>query len=306
MGTNLSVYLEETERRVLFSSLFTNGACENVPPASLAVWPDSRQHFRGKEFSLHCSVNDGNSTGWILWRLKGAEVISGCLPLNGTESPGNTENCRFTDIDSKNSGLYWCESSDGDKKSNSVNITVSYGEIVLLSPVHPVMRGESITLECKSWLYELSQTLLYKNGVQVLSVNGTQMTIENVTQDDEGFYKCAFANTSLESSENWLSVRENSTADAKDETTSTGYLVWLPVLLIILVLLVVLPVLWLLFPGLREKLLACFNGASRRERIQQEMPKTKQDVTEIQWDLPWMEMTNLLDKQQIPGIKPFF
>lgn len=26
------------------------------------------------------------------------------------------------------------------------------------------------------------------------------------------------------------------------------------------------------------------------------MPQTKQDVTEIQWDLAWMEMTNLLDK----------
>lgn len=51
----------------------------------------------------------------------------------------------------------------------------------------------------------------------------------------------------------------------------------------------------------REKLYACPNGAYRRERVQQEMPKTKQDVTEIQWDLPWMEMDNLLGKQQNAG-----
>lgn len=32
-----------------------------------------------------------------------------------------------------------------------------------------------------------------------------------------------------------------------------------------------------------------------------ELPVTKQDVTEVQWDLSWMEMSNLLDKQLYPG-----
>ncbi|XP_057194452.1 uncharacterized protein LOC130557049 [Triplophysa rosa] len=281
--------------------MITRGASEDGPPAFLAVWPDRRRHFRGEEFSLHCSVNDGNSTGWMLRRVQGGEVRSGCLQLNGTESTGRPEECGFTDIDSKNSGLYWCEGHDGDKKSNSINITVSYGEVRLLSPVLPVMKGDSVTLQCKVKLYELNQIIFYKNGVQVLSLNGTRMTIENVSQADEGFYKCAIANSTLESPENWLSVRENSTADSNAERPSSGSLVWLSGLCIILVLLVVLPVLWLMFPGLREKLLAGLNGAVRRERIQQEMPKTKQDVTEVQWDLPWMEMDNLLDKQQHPG-----
>ncbi|KAM4575656.1 uncharacterized protein V3H82_010146 [Fundulus diaphanus] len=31
------------------------------------------------------------------------------------------------------------------------------------------------------------------------------------------------------------------------------------------------------------------------------LPATKQDVTEVQWDLSWMEMSNLLDKQLYPG-----
>ncbi|XP_077056072.1 uncharacterized protein LOC143707212 [Siphateles boraxobius] len=229
---------------VLLSSLFTHGAFESVnqyesvkdshSDASLEVRPDNRQHLRGGKFTLRCSVNAGNSTGWILRRLQGAKTRSGCLQMNGTESIDRPEECHFIDIDSKNSGLYWCENTAENKTSNTINITVVYGTVILLSTLRPVMK-------------------------------------------------------------------ENSTDDSDDEQPYTGTLVWVSVLSIILVLLVLLSVLWLLFPGFREKLHVCPNGAFRRERVQQEMPKTKQDVTEIQWDLPWMEIDNLLDKQQNPG-----
>ncbi|XP_059417080.1 uncharacterized protein LOC132152298 [Carassius carassius] len=179
------------------------------------VQPESRQYFRGGNFTLLCPVIRGNSTGWILKRLQGAETRSGCLQLNGTESTDKPEECHFIDIDYKNSGLYWCESPAENKRRNTVNITVSY--------------------------------------------------------------------------------------DSEDEKTFTGSLVWVSGLCVILVLLVLFPVLWLLFPGFRENLHVCPNRAFRRERVQQEMPKTKQDMTEIQWDLPWMEMDNLLDKHQNPG-----
>lgn len=35
----------------------------------------------------------------------------------------------------------------------------------------------------------------------------------------------------------------------------------------------------------------------QRERAAPGFPATKQDATEVQWDLSWMEMSNLLDKQ---------
>ncbi|KAK7155391.1 hypothetical protein R3I93_010125 [Phoxinus phoxinus] len=228
---------------VLLSSLFTLGAFESVnqsesvkdshSDASLEVRPDSRQHLRGEWFTLRCSVNAGNSTGWILRGLQGAQTRSGCLQLNGTQSIDRPEECHFIDIDSKNSGLYWCKNTAENKTSNTINITVVY-DVNFLSTLPPVMK-------------------------------------------------------------------ENSTADSEDEKPYTGTLVWVSGLCIILVLLVLLPVLWLLFPCFREKLHVCPNGAFRRERIQQEIPKTKQDVTEIQWDLPWMEMENLLDKQHNSG-----
>ncbi|XP_067314526.1 uncharacterized protein [Pseudorasbora parva] len=210
---------------VLLSSLFTHGAFESVNQhksaknfnTSLVVWPDNGQHHSGEEFTLRCKLNGGNSTGWILKRLQEAEIKSGCLQLNGTESIDKPEECHFIDIDHKNSGLYWCENTAENKRSNTINITVVYGKV---STVHPGIKG---------------------------------------------------------------------------------FLAWVSGLCIILVLLVLLPMLWLMCPSFREKLCVCPNGAFRRERVQQEMPETKQDVTEIQWDLPWMEMDNLLNKQQNPG-----
>lgn len=118
---------------VLLSSLFTHGAFESVnhesvkdshTDASLEVRPDNRQHLRGEKFTLNCSVNAGNSTGWILRRLQGDTTRSGCLQLNGTESIDRSEECHFIDLDSKNSGLYWCENTAENKTSNTINITV--------------------------------------------------------------------------------------------------------------------------------------------------------------------------------------
>lgn len=119
---------------MLLSSLFTHGAFERMnqsnsvkdshSDASLEVRPDNRQHLMGENFTLRCSVNGGNSTGWILRRHQGAKNMSGCLQLNGKESIDRPEECHFIDIDSKNSGLYWCENTAENKTSNTINITV--------------------------------------------------------------------------------------------------------------------------------------------------------------------------------------
>lgn len=40
---------------------------------------------------------------------------------------------------------------------------------------------------------------------------------------------------------------------------------------------------------------------SQQEPAAAGFPATKQDATEVQWDLSWMEMSNLLDRQLYPG-----
>lgn len=44
----------------------------------------------------------------------------------------------------------------------------------------------------------------------------------------------------------------------------------------------------------------CWPG-SKQDVPSEEQPATKQDATEVQWDLSWMEMSNLLDKELYRG-----
>lgn len=61
---------------------------------------------------------------------------------------------------------------------------------------------------------QLSNMRFFKNGAEILTYNCTYsgqaitMTIENATQEDEGFYKCASPDHKVESPESWLSVRK--------------------------------------------------------------------------------------------------
>lgn len=61
---------------------------------------------------------------------------------------------------------------------------------------------------------QLSNVRFFKNGKEILTYNCTysgqavMITIENVTREDEGFYKCASPDRKVESPESWLSVRK--------------------------------------------------------------------------------------------------
>lgn len=75
--------------------------------------------------------------------------------------------------------------------------------MILQSPVQHVTDGETVTLTCKT-SNNLYHALIYKDGV---SMNNANVTIENVTKSDEGFYKCVNPTAAVESPESWLSVR---------------------------------------------------------------------------------------------------
>ncbi|XP_034146541.1 neogenin-like [Esox lucius] len=169
---------------------------------SLRISPNRTQHFTSKSLSLTCDLK-GNSTGWRLMRYTETGVKSGCSPNWGSIT-GST--CTITSTDTWDSGVYWCESGSG-QYSNAVNITVSGGDVILESPVHPVTEGDSVTLLCthRNQPHTNPKADFYKDGVLISNENTGEMTIPTVSKSDEGFYKCK--SDQIESPESWVTVR---------------------------------------------------------------------------------------------------
>ncbi|XP_075943396.1 high affinity immunoglobulin gamma Fc receptor I-like [Anarhichas minor] len=265
---------------------------ELPPPSLLTLTPSSRQLYRGERFTVRCP------SGWMLrqWsdeqravrKSGGVLVTDRCSPLGGAVAADKLDACTFTAIGGS-SGLYWCEGLEGPEgRSNAVNLTVSNGTIILKTPASPVFEGDKVVLYCQYWTGNHSRTTFFKNGAEVDTYSSSSsdgvinMTIENVTRRDEGFYKCASRDGKMESPESWLSVRPDA-----------GSWKWIIVSCGIIPLVLIPLTVWLLrhhrcWPFSKENLPAA------------ELPATKQDVTEVQWDLSWMEMSHLLDRQLYP------
>lgn len=102
----------------------------------------------------------------------------------------------------------WCR-----LKQYFYNICPTDGSIILRTPASPVVEGDSVVLCCRDKTGKLRNMRFFKNGAEILTYNCTysgqaiMMTIENVTREDEGFYKCASPDHKMESPESWLSVR---------------------------------------------------------------------------------------------------
>ncbi|KAI3369010.1 hypothetical protein L3Q82_025983, partial [Scortum barcoo] len=121
-----------------------------MPPPPLTLIPSTRQLFGGECFSVQCPVSQTNSSGWGLRHFSPVGEVMNRVPntdryspLGGAVSVNKSDTCEFT-ADSGNSGLYWCEGTEG--RSNSVNITVSYDAMILKTPALPVFEGDNVVL----------------------------------------------------------------------------------------------------------------------------------------------------------------
>ncbi|XP_068175874.1 putative high affinity immunoglobulin gamma Fc receptor IB isoform X3 [Antennarius striatus] len=284
-----------------------------LPPPSLTLTPSTRQFFKGELFTLQCPVSQSKSSDWMLRQFslgrtarKRLPYVDQCSPLGGVVSAEKSGACVFTAV-SGSSGLYWCEGAKG--RSNGVSITVSAGTIIMKIPAFPVLEGEEVVLHCQYSTDNQRNTTFFKNGAEVFTHSSSssdrmiKMTIENVTQDDEGFYKCASQDRKMESPESWLSVR----AAQGDFTPTNGTGAWSGswkwTVSCILVLLFLIPLTVWLVCRYRYQMIctrSCW-PVSRGDQPALELPATKQDTTEVQWDLSWIEMSSLLDKQLCPG-----
>ncbi|XP_039677885.1 low affinity immunoglobulin gamma Fc region receptor II-like, partial [Perca fluviatilis] len=214
---------------------------------SLTVSPSSSQMIKGQSVSLSCEEDD-SSAGWTLRRNTTKETRTQCGEDWGRPAGSS---CNISYMVPSDSGVYWCESREG-ATSNSINITVPGGPVILQSPVLPVMEGEVLTLTCKTKTSSNLPAGFYKDGSFIRTEPAGHMTIHHVSRSDEGLYKCNISSVG-ESPPSWVSVTEKpkTTSPPPAFTTSGSSLppplvfwsavsVGILVLLLLLVLLVLL------------------------------------------------------------------
>ncbi|XP_026179563.1 low affinity immunoglobulin gamma Fc region receptor II-like [Mastacembelus armatus] len=233
--------MKETSLHFLLS-LLSVLSC-TTDQARLTLSPSSSQFFKGDSLSLSCE-EDNRSAGWTLRRNTTRRQRTLCGPDWGT-SAGSS--CTISYIVPSDSGVYWCESREG-ATSQSINITVSGGAVILQSPVLPVMEGENITLICRTQTSSDLPADFYKHGSLVIDRPTGHVTILHVSKADEGVYRCNIRGHG-ESPPSWISVTEKPATAPAPTTTSTSpppllLYVLLPVAsvcgLVLLVLLVLL------------------------------------------------------------------
>ncbi|XP_056298866.1 low affinity immunoglobulin gamma Fc region receptor II-a-like isoform X3 [Pseudoliparis swirei] len=174
------------------------------PAASLTVSPPRMQFFSKEPLSLSC---EGNSTEWrvssfIIYDQN--TFYSYCSHWGTMTGPTCTVSDSWT-------GVYWCESETG-QFSNAANITIQSGDVILVSSVHPVTEGQSVTLGCRLKTEELLHHVdFYKNGKLIPDHSSGELFISEATKSDEGFYKCEARDSTrgLRSSspQSWMSVK---------------------------------------------------------------------------------------------------
>ncbi|XP_067381052.1 Fc receptor-like protein 5 [Channa argus] len=207
--------------------------------ARLTVSPSRSQLFRGDFVSLSCEEDD-RSAGWRVRRNTTKRQRTQCG--DGWGEPAGSS-CNISHIVPLDSGVYWCESREGST-SNSINITVTGGAVILQSPVLPVMEGHDVSLHCQTKRPPSKLPAdFYKDGSLIRTEPTGHMTIHHVTKSDEGLYKCHISSHG-ESPPSWIYVTDKSTTSTATTTIPSSMLLSIAsvcglVLLMLLALLVI-------------------------------------------------------------------
>ncbi|CAI5682912.1 unnamed protein product [Oreochromis niloticus] len=180
--------------------------------ATLKVIPDSVQNLMYASVSLTC---EGNFTEWRVKRFPsdGPLYYSNCGRMTGST-------CNISYILKSPTAVYWCESGSGEF-SNAVNITVqnNYYDPILVSPVHPVTEGASVSLSCSLRTQKnLSNVFFYHNDKLIQNDTRGELKISAVSKSDEGFYKCQYSGG--ESAQSWMPIQSD--IKSQDSTRSHG------------------------------------------------------------------------------------
>ncbi|XP_039457695.1 low affinity immunoglobulin gamma Fc region receptor III-like [Oreochromis aureus] len=224
---------------ILLGTHVRNSFTQKRGAPTLRLTPKRLQHFQYESLSFDCESPDGPI------ELRGVrnteEMLEHFSPA--CNSKRTSSSCTISQTYLTDSAEYWCEVKGG-QRSNSVNITITDGSVILESPVFPVFEGHNVTLRCISKTTHTNQRAnFYKDDGLIDPSPSDIMEIKSFSRSDEGRYKCSISGAGT-SPESWLHVRSYSSAETlSDDSNSNNVsiLLWilLPLLLIILMLLVV-------------------------------------------------------------------
>nr|XP_057928270.1 uncharacterized protein LOC131129118 isoform X2 [Doryrhamphus excisus] len=200
---------------------------------SLTLTPSTRHMFIGDTFTVRCPEPQTNSSSWVLRQSSlshGTRTYdsktAACSPLGGSVSAATSGTCVLSAA-RRHAGLYWCEGAEG--RSSAVQITVSSGPVIMRTPAFAVTQGSSVDLSCHYWRGNHTKSIFFRNGIEMCTTTSSspgrdiKLTLENVTEAHEGFYKCASQDRTMESPESWLSVRRHSLSADLSAGSSPGY-----------------------------------------------------------------------------------
>ncbi|XP_058874498.1 Fc receptor-like protein 6 isoform X2 [Acipenser ruthenus] len=143
--------------------------------------------FRGETVTLSCEV-EGGSAGWRFKQYRDGREEAGC---SDQYSRRYGDSCTISNTWYYNSGVYWCESASGQKRSNAVNLTVSYEWVILQTPPQPMFEGDSLNLRCRIYDgHKPTRVVFYKDNKELQSQTGTKLGFDRASKSDEGSYKC--------------------------------------------------------------------------------------------------------------------
>ncbi|XP_027893408.1 uncharacterized protein LOC114156960 [Xiphophorus couchianus] len=172
---------------------------------SFQVLPNRSQFFQYESvaFSLNCDQQE-DAAAWRIKRNTSKQINSLC-PSYSTGTTGSS--CFLSELYEMDSGVYWCESEAG-KISNTINITVTDGELILEISALPVMEGDDVVLRCRTrrTLSGNISSTFYKDDLFIGNSVRGNITLQRVSKSDEGLYKCHISGVG-ESPDSFLTVR---------------------------------------------------------------------------------------------------
>ncbi|XP_038162317.1 Fc receptor-like protein 5 [Cyprinodon tularosa] len=145
--------------------------------------------FSGEPLRLRCNIDDFYKSTWNYLWFRGSVQ----LPQSGEIFPLWKANI-------KESGKYSCQGEKETQigsikthRSPPVEINVDGGFVILETPQHPILVGDSPHLLCRvRGQVPVHQTVLYRDGTEVMVQNGSSLYLRlpHVTLRDQGMYSC--------------------------------------------------------------------------------------------------------------------